>query len=277
MVSLLIVEQYVIGFVLLPFWAFISIEKERDMRKYYYSVSGNRVGPVSLSELRSLSDLTSGTLVWYEGLPSWVRADALPELSDVFAGILPPPIPHAVRSPRSAKPGNRNQKPWIIAAVSVVGILIVAVAVFVRSFNGSQTFGLTEAERVELTELLREEPKKAAAPDRRPRLDFLFEEGAENRRCSDHVKNPAFANRLKSLVGKDRYEFITDCQVESGITIENVRVYLHGFIPHNSMYNYDIMYNIETNVMKVSINGYDDKRKLYSEDGLYDDIPEHWN
>jgi TM2 domain-containing membrane protein YozV len=61
------------------------------MRKYYYSNGVNRVGPVSLGELRSLLDLRPDTLVWYEGLPGWVRAAEVSELSDVFAPV-PPPV-----------------------------------------------------------------------------------------------------------------------------------------------------------------------------------------
>lgn len=55
------------------------------MRKYYYSVGIGRKGPLTLEELKSSGELTPATLVWYEGLPSWVRADALPELSGMFA------------------------------------------------------------------------------------------------------------------------------------------------------------------------------------------------
>jgi hypothetical protein len=62
------------------------------MRKYYYSSDGvDRVGPVTLAELESSGDLTSETLIWYVGLPSWVRAVELPELSELFITI-PPPI-----------------------------------------------------------------------------------------------------------------------------------------------------------------------------------------
>jgi uncharacterized membrane protein YhaH (DUF805 family) len=59
------------------------------MRKYYYSNGVDRVGPVSLAELITSGELRSETLVWYEGLPSWVRADALPELCDVVSSPLP--------------------------------------------------------------------------------------------------------------------------------------------------------------------------------------------
>jgi hypothetical protein len=53
------------------------------MKKYYYSTDGGeRKGPVTLEELKLIEGFSAGTLVWYEGLSDWVRAE---ELSDVFA------------------------------------------------------------------------------------------------------------------------------------------------------------------------------------------------
>jgi uncharacterized membrane protein YhaH (DUF805 family) len=60
------------------------------MKKYYYSNGVDRKGPVTLEELKSSADLRHDTLVWYEGLTGWVRADELEELSEVFVSI--PPI-----------------------------------------------------------------------------------------------------------------------------------------------------------------------------------------
>jgi uncharacterized membrane protein YhaH (DUF805 family) len=62
------------------------------MKKYYYSNGKDREGPVTLAELESLGDLRPETLVWCKGLRSWVHADELEELCDIFA---PPPIADA--------------------------------------------------------------------------------------------------------------------------------------------------------------------------------------
>jgi uncharacterized membrane protein YhaH (DUF805 family) len=67
------------------------------MKKYYYSDGKDRVGPLTIEELKSAADLTPETLVWYAGLPTWVRAADVAELSDVFMSV-PPPVP----------PGNAN-------------------------------------------------------------------------------------------------------------------------------------------------------------------------
>jgi uncharacterized membrane protein YhaH (DUF805 family) len=59
------------------------------MRKYYYSIGGTRLGPVTLGELKLVNGLTPETLVWYEGLSSWVRAGDIAELSELFASVSP--------------------------------------------------------------------------------------------------------------------------------------------------------------------------------------------
>jgi hypothetical protein len=61
------------------------------MKKYYYSNGVDQRGPVALAELKSVAVFGAGTLVWYAGLPEWVRAVELPELSEFFAPSPPPP------------------------------------------------------------------------------------------------------------------------------------------------------------------------------------------
>jgi uncharacterized membrane protein YhaH (DUF805 family) len=79
------------------------------MRKYYYSNGKDRVGPVTLSELKSVRGLSPETLVWYEGLSTWLRAGDIAELSDVFVvggfGVpVPPVLPVRVEQPMFAAP-----------------------------------------------------------------------------------------------------------------------------------------------------------------------------
>jgi uncharacterized membrane protein YhaH (DUF805 family) len=74
------------------------------MKKYYYLSGSDRVGPVTLEELKLVKGLTSETLLWYEGLASWVRAG---ELSDVLTSV-PPPVP-PVAGNMAAPPVPPNQ------------------------------------------------------------------------------------------------------------------------------------------------------------------------
>lgn len=52
--------------------------------QYYIILNGSQLGPYSKEEL-SLQGITSETLVWHEGLPEWVKANTVPELSDLLA------------------------------------------------------------------------------------------------------------------------------------------------------------------------------------------------
>jgi uncharacterized membrane protein YhaH (DUF805 family) len=80
------------------------------MRKYFYSNGADSKGPLSLVELGLLPELTPATLVWYDGLDEWMRADGLPELSDIQFASLPPPPPvtKAASVPSSSSPSPRS-------------------------------------------------------------------------------------------------------------------------------------------------------------------------
>lgn len=56
---------------------------------YYAMIGSERVGPMSLAELRNLP-LTPSTPVWRTGMPNWADASTFPELADRF-GMMPPP------------------------------------------------------------------------------------------------------------------------------------------------------------------------------------------
>lgn len=55
-----------------------------EMQKYHYTDGVNTFGPFSVEELQS-KGLTRETYVWTEGMPSWVQAQSVPELTGLFA------------------------------------------------------------------------------------------------------------------------------------------------------------------------------------------------
>jgi TPR repeat protein len=61
------------------------------MKKYFYAKNGDQIGPLSLEEILTIN-LNKDTLVWYEGLPEWVRLSEIPELNTKSNESLPPPI-----------------------------------------------------------------------------------------------------------------------------------------------------------------------------------------
>lgn len=60
-----------------------------DDNKYYVMMGSERLGPMSLDELRGLA-LTPTTPVWRPGMADWANASTLPELAQLF-GVPQPP------------------------------------------------------------------------------------------------------------------------------------------------------------------------------------------
>lgn len=65
------------------------------MRYYYIYLDGKQNGPLTLEEL--YDKVKSDTLVWYEGLSDWQRADKIEDLQNHFKSI-PPPLPLPVNN-----------------------------------------------------------------------------------------------------------------------------------------------------------------------------------
>ena len=58
--------------------------------KYYMHTGGQQLGPFEESELPS-HGLTASTMVWREGMPDWVAASQVPELSHLLPPSQQPP------------------------------------------------------------------------------------------------------------------------------------------------------------------------------------------
>lgn len=64
--------------------------------KLYALISGQQQGPYTMNELQALVQqgvLSSTTMVWKDGLPSWIPASNLPELAFAFGSSSLPPTP----------------------------------------------------------------------------------------------------------------------------------------------------------------------------------------
>lgn len=51
---------------------------------YYYAKNEEKTGPLSLDELKKV-DLKKDTLIWYDGIDDWIKAEDVNELKDIFA------------------------------------------------------------------------------------------------------------------------------------------------------------------------------------------------
>ena len=56
------------------------------MRKYFYLINDRQFGPVTKEELKNKID--KDTLVWFEGLREWSKAEDLDELSSMFKPVI---------------------------------------------------------------------------------------------------------------------------------------------------------------------------------------------
>ncbi|MBX2931187.1 MAG: DUF4339 domain-containing protein [Chitinophagaceae bacterium] len=63
------------------------------MASYFYSVNDKKNGPFTFEELKK-ENIQRTTLIWKEGLTSWVSAENLDEFKDYFKEV-PPAIPIA--------------------------------------------------------------------------------------------------------------------------------------------------------------------------------------
>ena len=86
--------------------------------KYYIAENGQQAGPFEPNELL-LHGLTVNSLVWCEGMPSWVSANQVPELMALLSGqtFNPPGIdPQLPQMPPMAKWATRSRS---VVAVKV--------------------------------------------------------------------------------------------------------------------------------------------------------------
>lgn len=51
---------------------------------YWLIIQGEKIGPVSLEQLKTEYNIRPDTLVWHEGMPAWAQARTLPELAGLF-------------------------------------------------------------------------------------------------------------------------------------------------------------------------------------------------
>jgi uncharacterized membrane protein YhaH (DUF805 family) len=84
------------------------------MKKYYYSNGGDRQGPVTIAELKSVPGFNPGTLVWM-GNSGWTRAGDIAELSELFASVPP------VAGSASAVPPNQSKQKLFAHPFSFTG------------------------------------------------------------------------------------------------------------------------------------------------------------
>jgi hypothetical protein len=62
---------------------------------YFIALNNTQAGPFDMATLGAKvrdGGLTRSTLVWKQGMASWIAAETVPELQALFAAV-PPPLP----------------------------------------------------------------------------------------------------------------------------------------------------------------------------------------
>jgi hypothetical protein len=75
----------------------------KNLSLYYYECAGQQAGPLAADQLVA-QGVKATTLVWREGMSSWIPADAVPELRTLFAPSVPAPTQPAL--PTKAQPAT---------------------------------------------------------------------------------------------------------------------------------------------------------------------------
>jgi len=67
------------------------------MKQYYIYLDGQQVGPLTPEELQQYK-ITTETMIWFEGLADWQKANTIEDLKPLFKAV-PPPIHKVVATP----------------------------------------------------------------------------------------------------------------------------------------------------------------------------------
>jgi uncharacterized membrane protein YhaH (DUF805 family) len=66
------------------------IKKKQNMKKYFYSNDNKKNGPYSFEELKN-ENIKKETLIWFEGLDDWTKAENVLEIKEILE-LSPPQI-----------------------------------------------------------------------------------------------------------------------------------------------------------------------------------------
>jgi len=94
--------------------------------QWYYGVAENRIGPVSIEQLRGLyatGQITEQTMCWSAGMPQWVAAGTLPFLGDQNSAGLNLLLPMGPQSGLAIAAGYMGLFSLVFAPLAPLGII----------------------------------------------------------------------------------------------------------------------------------------------------------
>ena len=114
--------------------------------QYHYADGENHFGPFTIEELKD-KKITKDTLIWYEGLDTWTKAEGIKELDILFKSIppplakTPPPISYTTQTGNKSIPNISMKKSSGLSAQYIVGGLIIFIIIFLAfiAYRNSST------------------------------------------------------------------------------------------------------------------------------------------
>lgn len=119
------------------------------MKQYYIHIGAEQKGPLSFEDLKNQL-ITSDTMVWYEGMVDWQKANSLEELKPLFKTTPPPlykptPIPPPVYTEEYSPPTynpDTNEPVKILGIrknIFIYGVLGLAFIICISAFSSIQS------------------------------------------------------------------------------------------------------------------------------------------
>jgi hypothetical protein len=121
------------------------------MGEWYYASNNQRLGPVTMEQLKQLAaagKLTVNDLVWKDGMANWAAASTIPGL---FGGAAAAPAPPPAAPRPAAAPGAADEVVALPLGSAGPSIVDLAMLIAKRAVSGDlETLPVADAERSEL-------------------------------------------------------------------------------------------------------------------------------
>lgn len=104
--------------------------KRQNMKKYFYSDGTNNFGPFTLEELKE-KEISRETMIWFQELREWKKAETIQELNDLFALIPPQVQPQISNIQNSISHTYSNSVIDIFVLLSIVYWFAIELAIFI--------------------------------------------------------------------------------------------------------------------------------------------------
>lgn len=212
------------------------------MNKFYFTDGENQFGPFTIDELKN-EEITKDTLIWFEGLDDWKKANEIEEISMLFKSI-PPPIKKAIVPPplplihnyslEKTKTKISNER---IIAYVIGGIVCFFALVTIYQRNQTETIQQVKAETLQAIEQNQKEKQVSAQKQKANTQDIINE--------LYKVKEEVFSHKFRELGG------VTDIQIKMNnptrFKFRYIKVDISHFKANGNFYKTDeiYFYNVE--------------------------------